>query len=435
MPDGSSDHLASPDEDAAREAAQAAELAREAEEGAEKARDDAQQARAGAVDAGAAAVTAAAAVAPPDDPLLDTAARRIEAQVTEDRPFGVPGRPIGRRSPFRVAFSASMGVAVAAALVLAVVAVRSVLVLLLTAAFLAIGLDPAVQALERRGFRRSLAVGAVLVGVLLVFAGFLFAIVPPIAEQVQQFSDKAPHYLDQLRGNGRIASLDARYHVLDQAQQFLDDPSQLGARVFGGLFGVGKVVFGALLSALTVLILTLYFLANLPDIKAQAYRLVPRSRRARVGLLADEILSRIGGYVGGALVIAVFAGVSTFVVLEIVGVPYPVPLAIIVAITDLIPLVGATIGAALVTGLALFTNVRSGIVVGGFFLAYQQLENYVIYPRVMKRSVDVSPASAIVAVLVGGSLLGVLGALLAIPTTAAVQLVLAEVLAPRQDAT
>jgi predicted PurR-regulated permease PerM len=205
--------------------------------------------------------------------------------------------------------------------------------------------------------------------------------------------------------------------------------------VFGGVLGVGRVVFSAFFSTITVLIVTLYFLANLPAIKARAYRLVPRSRRARVGLLTDEILNRVGGYVAGALAIATVAGITTFILLTVLGVRYAVALAMVVALTALIPLVGATIGAVIVTAVALFTSVQAAVVCIVFYLVYQQVENYVIYPRVMKRSVDVSPAATVVAVLIGGSLLGVLGALLAIPLAAAVQLVLAEVVEPRQDAT
>lgn len=415
------------------EAERAAGTAREAEAGAVDARAGAEQAREGAVEAGAASVEAAAAVRP-DDPLLDTAVRRIEAQATPDQPFGRPGRPLGPRSPFRIAFTAALGVALAYALVQALVAVRSVLVLLLIAAFLAIGLNPAVVAMERRGIRRGLAVGVVLFGVLLFFTGFAFAVVPPIVDQVDEFVTAAPGYINDLRDNETVADLDNRYGVLDRAQALVDRPEEIGASVFGGVLGVGRVVFGAVFSTLTVLIVTLYFLANLPSIKARAYRLVPRSRRARVGLLTDEILSRVGSYVLGALLIALVAGLSTFVLLTVLGVEYALALSMVVALTALVPLVGATIGAVVVTGVALFTSAKAALVCVVFYLVYQQVENYLIYPRVMKRSVDVSPAATVVAVLIGGSLLGVLGALLAIPLAAAVQLVLAEVVEPRQDA-
>jgi predicted PurR-regulated permease PerM len=408
--------------------------AERARAGAVDAEAGAQQAEAGAVAAGVAAVEAATLVAPPDDPLLDTAVRRIEAHVDEDNPFGVPGRPLSRRSPFRIAFTAALGVAVAYGLVKALIAVQAVLVLLLTAAFLAIGLNPAVEALERRQMRRSFAVGLVLLGVLAFFVGFGFAIVPPIVEQAQQFGDQAPDYLRDLQENDTVAALDARFGLLDRAERMLDDPERIGVSAAGGVLGVGKVVFGAFFSTLTVLIVTLYFLANLPGIKAHAYRLVPRTRRARVGLLTDEILSRVGGYVAGAVSIATLAAVTTFLLLRLLDVEYALALSMLVFLTGLIPLIGATIGAVVVVAVALFASVKAGIVMAVYYLVYQQVENYVLYPRIMQRSVNVSPAATVVAVLIGGSLLGVLGALLAIPIAAAVQLVVDEVVLPKQDA-
>jgi predicted PurR-regulated permease PerM len=330
--------------------------------------------------------------------------------------------------------TAALGVAVAYGLVMALIAVQSVLILLLTAAFLAIGLNPAVEALERRSMRRGFAVGVVLFVVLLFFTGFGFAVVPPIAEQAQAFfEEQAPAFLQELQRSERIATLDERFGLLERAERLLEDPERLGASAAGGALGVGKVVFGAFFSTLTVLIVTLYFLSNLPAIKANAYRLVPRSRRARVGLLADEILTRVGGYVAGAVLIASLAAITTFVLLRVLEIPYAVALAMLVFLTGLIPLIGATIGALVIVSVALFTSVKAGIFLAVFYLLYQQVENYVLYPRIMQRSVDVSPAATVVAVLVGGSLLGVLGALLAIPIAAAVQLVLNEVVAPRQD--
>ena len=432
-------------EDAVEE--QVSEVAREVEQTvseqarrAEQARADAvdaesgaQQAEAGAIAAEKAAVEAAILVAPPDDPLLDTAVRRIEAQVDEDNPYGVPGRPLSRRSPFRMAFSAALGVALAYGLVMALIEIRGVLLLLLTAAFLAIGLNPAVEWLERRDMRRGFAVGAVLALVLLFFVGFGFAVVPPIVEQAQELVERAPQYVDELRTNERIARLDERFGLLDRAEERLEDPERLGMSAAGGVLNVGRIVLGFLVSTLTVLIVTLYFLANLPSIKANAFRLVPRTRRARVGLLTDEILSRVGGYVAGAVTIAGLASLLTFLLLELLEVPFAVALSLVVFLTGLIPLIGATIGALVITVVALFTSIQAGVVVAVYYLIYQQVENYFLYPRIMQRSVDVSPAATVVAVLIGGSLLGVLGALLAIPIAAAVQLVLNEVVAPRQD--
>ena len=386
-----------------------------------------------AAEVAALAAARAAAEVDPADPLLEPEIRRLEAQVTEHQPFGLPGRPMSKKSPFRIAFTAALGVALAYALVQSLIAVRSVLVLLLVAAFLAIGLNPIVEFFERRGVRRTGAVAIVLVGALLVLAGVLSAIVPPIVEQATQFGKAAPGYVRDLQSSTRIASLDNRFHFLKTLQSYSEDPAQLAPKLGGGVLGVGKMVFSAFFSALTLLILTLYILSSLPAIKTSAYRLVPRSRRSRVGLLTDEILDRVGGYVGGLLTISACAGVSTFVLLTLLDVPYPLALAVVVALTDLVPLVGATIGAIIVTLVALFSSVHDGVVVGIFYLIYQQVENYLLYPRIMKRSVDVSPAATVVAVLIGGSLLGVIGALLAIPMAAAVQLVLQEVVFPRQD--
>jgi predicted PurR-regulated permease PerM len=281
--------------------------------------------------------------------------------------------------------------------------------------------------------RRSLAVAIVLVFVLLFFVGFGFAVVPPIIDQGSQFAHKAPDYVRQLQDNKTVASLDAKYHFLSRLRSYVDKPEQLGGTLFGGVLGAGKVVLSAFFSAITVLTLTLYMMANLPDMKAAAYRMVPRSRRARVGLLADEILDRIGGYVAGNLLISLIAGGLTYVVLLILDVPYALALGLLVAVTDLIPVVGATLGAIVVTLVGLFVSLKTGLIAAAYYAAYQQFENYVLYPRIMKRSVDVSPVVTVIAVLIGGSLMGVLGALLAIPVAAAVQLVLQEVAAPRQD--
>ena len=408
------------------QAARATQEAREAEAGAREAED-------GARDAEAVAVRAAELVAPPDDPVLEPEVRHLEARVDEDNPFGRPGRPLAPRSPFRVAFGAALGVAVAYGLVRALISVQGVLVLLLTAAFLAIGLNPAVEALERRSMRRSFAVMVVFLAVLLFFVGFGFAVVPPIVEQAQAFAVAAPDYVAQLQDNRRIAALDERFGLLERAQDMLDDPERIGIGAAGGVLGLGRAVFGFFASTLVVFIVTLYFLSNLPSIKAQAYRLVPRSRRARVGLLTDEILSRVGGYVAGAVSIAGLNGGLTYVLLTFLDIEYAVALAMLVFLTGLIPLIGATIGATVIFAVALFSSLQAGVIVAVWFLVYQQIENYFLYPRIMQRSVDVSPAATVVAVLVGGALLGVLGALLAIPIAAALQLVLQEVVAPRQD--
>jgi predicted PurR-regulated permease PerM len=369
-------------------------------------------------------------VAPPDDPVLDPAVRQREAGADEDNPFGVPGRRLSR-SPFIVGFAGGLGVLLAYVVGLTIADTRQVLVLILVAAFVAVGLDPVVVWLSGRGLSRNQAVLVVVVGALIALAGFIAAVAPPIAQQTTQLIHKAPSYVDRLDQNATIARFDNRYHIVEKVQQRAKEG--LSVNALGGVFGVGKAVLSAIGELFTVVILTIYFLANLPGIKRVVYRGVPRTRRARVGLLTDEMLARVGGYVLGNLATSVVAGATSFVWLLAWGVPYPVALALFIAVTDLIPLVGATIGAVGVTAVALFHGLVPGIATIVFFIVYQQFENYILQPRVMRRTVDVQPLLTILAALIGGSLLGILGALIAVPFAAAIQLLVTEVLYPRQD--
>jgi predicted PurR-regulated permease PerM len=358
----------------------------------------------------------------------------IDVRRTEEHPepFGHPGRPLKRNQPFYIGFVGALGVFAAYALVQAVANARSVLVLIAVSLFLAVGLNPIVEWLMARGLRRSFAVAAVFAGFLLAFVGFCFAVIPPVVEESQQFAESIPDIIDDLERSQRLSELNEQFGVLDNARTYAES-GQLGSRAFGGLLGVGKVVVGAVFSAFTILILTLYFLASLPSIKRQAYRLAPSSRRERVWLIGDEILARIGGYVNGAFSVATIAGVTSYVFLSIVELDYALALSLLVGMLCLIPMIGATMAGATVCTVAFFHSISVGIACVVFYVVYQQVENYVIYPRVMKKTVDVPAAVTIMAALVGGALLGVVGALLAIPIAAAVLLVVREVVIPRQD--
>lgn len=409
-----------------QDARRIAELREDAEEltaQTREARDDARDARDGAVEAEQEAVLAV------DDPntLLD---ERRPADHPE--PFGRPGRPMKHNTPFYFGFVGALGVFLAWLLVQAVVNARSVIVLIVVSMVLAIGLNPFVEALMRRGLARAVAVGVVFVVVISGFVGIGIAVVPPLVTQTNTFIDNAPGLLDDLRRNKTVRELDAEYGVIDRATEYVSS-GEIGPQAFGGIVGVGRVVVGTLFSALSVLILTLYLLASLPSIKRQGYQLVPSSRRKRVALLGDEILARIGSFVSGLSVVAMLAGTSSYIFLTVIGVPYALPLALLVALTDLIPLIGATIGALVVTAVGFTDKVTVGIACIVFYVAYQQIENYVIYPRIMRRSVDVPAPLTVMAALLGGTLLGVVGALLAIPLAAATLLVVREVWIPRQD--
>jgi predicted PurR-regulated permease PerM len=418
-------------EERRRRIEEAVERAAEAVREAREAGQESDEAVLAAQRAGEAAVEAAAGETDPDDPLLDTAIRQIEAGASEEQPFGEPGKPLDKRSPYRIAFMATWGVLTALLIADAIVLVRDVIILVVVSAFLAIGLHPAVEWLHRRGLKRGLAVASIIGAVLLFFGAFVAAAVPPVVRQAGQLRTTVPQYAERLRENKTYRDLDNRYHL---SQKLNDAVEKKSGQAAGTALSVATGVLTGVFKVLTVLVLTLYFLGSYPRIKRGAYRLLPKSRRARAGLIADEILARVGGYVLGNLATSAIAGVVAFVFFMVAGVPYPFALAMLVAIADLIPLVGATIGAVICTVVAFFVSVPVGIASVAYFVVYQQVENYVLVPKVMKRTVDISPLATILAALVGGALLGILGALLAIPVAAAIQLIGTEVIYPRQDA-
>ncbi len=309
----------------------------------------------------------------------------------------------------------------------------SVLILVMVSLFLAFGLNPVVQWLIRRGIRHSVAVLLVALGFIAALALFILAIAPVVADQIATLTENAPGYFDQLQHNRQIEKLDQKYDVIQKAKEYVTS-GDLTQQVFGGVLGVGLAILGAVANVFIVLVLTLYFMASLDTVKRNLYRLAPASRRETVADLGDRILEGIGGYVSGAFIVALCAGLTTLVFLFIVGMgEYAVALALIVAVLDVIPMIGATLGAVVVCAIGLATDLKVGIACIIFYIVYQQIENYLIYPRVMSRSVDISGAMTVIAALVGASLLGVIGALLAIPTAAAIMLLVREVFIRKQD--
>jgi len=347
--------------------------------------------------------------------------------------LGEPGPPLDHRAPFYVGFVGGLGALLALWLALNVRAIGSTLMLVVVALFLAAGLNPAVEFFERRGMRRSYAVLTVILLFLLALALFLVAIVPVIADQVHALTGNVPHWLDDLQRNRQVQRLDEEYDVVAKVQDYVTDGKFVGA-IFGGAVGVGLAVLGALFNGFIVIVLTLYFLASLETVKGAFYRLAPASRRDRVSKLGDRVVRSVGGYVSGAFIVAMCAGISSLVFLFVAGLgQYAVALAFVVALLDVIPMIGATIGAVIVTAIAFATDWKIGIACVVFYIVYQQVENYVIYPRVMSKSVDVPGAVTVIAALTGAALFGVVGALLAIPTAASILMIVREVWVRRQD--
>lgn len=332
---------------------------------------------------------------------------------------------------FRVVFAAAGAIL----LLYCLYRVRSVLLLVFVAGFLAVGLDPAVAWLERKGLKRGLAVALIFLALVLSIAGFIAAVVPPLVEQVTNFATKLPDYIDNLaERNERIAEYVRNNDLADKLRDSVGQaPTQIGGSL-GTVAGVAGSVLGKIFNVLTVVVLTIYFSLSLRRAREGSLKLLPKTRRERVKELADPILEKIGSYIAGNVMVSIIAGAVSFTYFIIAGVPYPVALALWVAIADLIPLVGATLGMIPAVIVAFFLGWPLGVATLVFFLIYQQVENYVIVPRVMTKAIDISPAAVLLAALIGGSLLGFVGALIALPFAAAVKLLAQEIVLPRMEA-
>lgn len=357
-----------------------------------------------------------------------------EGDGTVPPPGGRPRRALTAMSPFRIGFLGTLGVLLAYGLARALVAAQSVVILVVVALFIALGLDPLVRRLGRVGMKRGLAILLVLLGLLVVLALVLYATIPVFIEQVGNLIDAAPGILQETLRNPQVNALNERYQVISKAQEFISSGSLLKG-AFGGLLGAASAVLGAVFSGFTLLILALYFLVSLPQIRNAIVHLSPASRRARAGYLTDQIFVRISAYISGTFIVALIAGVLSYVFLLIVGLgEFALALAVLVAVLDIIPLIGATLGAIVVVIIGFTHSPAVGIACLIFYALYQQFENYVVQPRVFKRAVDVPGALVVIAALVGGSLLGITGALLAVPVAAVALLILREVAQPRLDA-
>ena len=352
--------------------------------------------------------------------------------------YGKAGRPLNRQSPFYVGFFGALGVLLAVGLWHMVGQLAQVITLLVVALFITLALNPIVEAMVRREIKRPLAVATVFVGLVAVFVSLGLIVVPPVVQQGTLLAENAPTYLNGVLNNRLIRDLDTHYQVAEKLQTELQNRVTDGnfmSGIAGGVLGAGKAVLSGFFSFFTVLVLTLYFLSSLPKVKQAAYGMVPASRRPRVISLSEEIMRRVGSYAIGQVAVAAINATASWIMMTIVGIPYAAVLAVAVGFLGLLPMVGATLGAALVCTVAVFDEPRKAVIALVYYVIYQQIENYVIAPRIMQRTVSVPGAMTVVAALAGAALLGMLGALLAIPVAAGLLLLYEEVLVPRQRRT
>jgi predicted PurR-regulated permease PerM len=355
----------------------------------------------------------------------------VEREMDEsDENLGTLGRPFDHRSPFFIGLTGALGVAVAYVFARGLGDVSSVLVIIGLSLFIAIGLDPILVFLVNRGLKRGLAVALVTLGFVLVIAAFVLAAVGPLSHEIQTIVKNYPRYKANIAaGKGWAGKLAVKFHLTSYLK---GKNSHLKIPV-GGVLGAGKLLLSFGIATISVIALTIYFLIALPGVKRLWLSLIPRSRRIRAELLTDEVFGRVGGFMLGNLLTSLIAGLGTYIWLLIFGVPYAVLLALVVALFDLIPMVGSTIAGIIVSLVALTKGVPVGIATAGFYIVYRYLEDYLLNPRVMKHTVKVTPGLTIIATLVGGTLLGLVGALVAIPVAATIHLLLEEMAIPRQN--
>ena len=360
----------------------------------------------------------------------------VQAEALPALSFGIPGIPVDQGHPFYFGFLAASGAVIAVTLLRALASASQVFVLIIISLFLAAGLNPAVEFFRRRGLKRPQAVIAV-VFLVLIFGGIFAAVViPPAISQISNLLKNAPTILEQLKSNSYIAHLNNHYGIIDSLQAKFSSSIHNGQFVvsaFGGVIGFGKAFVSGAVAVLTVTVLTLYFLASLQSVTGVIYRFVPASRRDRVSKITDAIVIRIGGFVSGQATVAFIASIFGLILALSLRLPYPSAIALLVFVCGAIPLIGHLLGITAVTLIALSKSPTDAVITLLVYVAYIQIENYLIMPRIMRKSLSLPGVITIIAALVGVSLLGIVGGILAVPIAAAVLLIVDEVVFPKAD--
>ena len=342
-------------------------------------------------------------------------------------------------NPFRVALVATLGVGVGLLLIGSVQTLSTILLYVGTALFLSLGLEPAISFLERRKLPRWAAVLITILGVLAAFAGIVLMLVPIIAGQISQLIEaitelvEAGTTLEDIKAwlGGIFPNLNVD-EVFAFVQDWIENLDY--ASIGEGVLAVGASVLAGLAGAFIVLILTIYFTASTPNLKAAVYQLVPASKRARFIDISEQITKSVGYFVMGQVIMGVINGVLSAIFLSIINAPFPAVLAVVAFFFSLIPLVGTLTGSAIIVLTCLgLGSPTTALIAGIYYLIYMQIEAYVISPRVMNRAVSVPGAVVVIAALAGGSLLGLLGALIAIPVAASILIIYRQVIIPRQN--
>lgn len=343
--------------------------------------------------------------------------------------------------PVRTPFVVTLSVMAAIVIGVAIGSLAAILACLVLALFLALGLDPVVRAMERRGLRRGWGIAVVFaVFLVLVIVGVVF-VLPAVVAQFFQFIDAVPRSLEEIGRSDWVQNLDpdvaaALAGTLGQVAAFLAEPGNvigLFGGLFGGIFVFGAGVINAVSASVVVVVVTLYFLGSLNSMKATIYRLTAAHARPTVMALTEKITGSIGSFVLGAVILASCNAAIATILHLVLGLPFPALMGLLAFVVTLVPVIGSVLYWVLATVLALFTDPTAALIFAILYLIYMQLESYVVTPRVMSRATAIPGVLVIIGALVGGTLLGFLGALVAIPVTAAILLIIRDVAMPLQD--
>lgn len=345
-------------------------------------------------------------------------------------------------NPFRTALVATLGVGLGILLIGSIESLSTVLLYVGTALFISLGLDPLISFLERRKLPRWLAVLVSILGVLGVFAGIVLVVLPTLIDQITQLVRQITVFLQSTKLDDVKDWLTATFPGLQPS--FVDDLftnatdwlNDNWTTITESVVTVGTAIVTTLFGAFIVLILTIYLTASTPSLKRAVYQMVPASKRPRFIDLSEQITDSVGYYVMGQVSLGVINGVLSTVYLNIIGAPFAAVLAVIAFFFSLIPLVGTLTGSTIIVLVCLVPGLGSpgtALAAGIYYLIYMQIEAYVISPRIMSRAVSVPGAVVVVAALAGGSLLGLLGALIAIPVAASILIIYRQVLIPRMN--
>lgn len=366
-------------------------------------------------------------------------AREAEKEAAEATPDDKLQRFFTLNRPFQVGFIVVLGGLTAIVFGQALVTLSTIIVYVVAALFVSLGLDPLVRRLERSGVKRPIGIAIVFGSFVLIVAAIIAIVVPMVSSQVGFIVQKAPSYLTNINQQEWFTVINNRFGAyvdfpgfLEMGRDFVSKPDNW-AQFAGGVVQAGVGIANSLTGALIVLILSLYFLASLQQMKRGMYSLTRRSSRAQVIDITEQVTESIGGYVSGMVVLALLNASLGFIAMTIFGVPFAGLLAVVVFFLALIPLIGSVLATVFVTIVALFNSPVTALSIAIYYLIYMQLESYLLTPRIMNRVVSVPGALVVIGALAGGTLLGLLGALIAIPVTAMVLMILKQVWVPRQE--